>query len=428
MPIQAQTIINRMRRVGLDAEGSDYYTDTEDLIPAINASLQWLVSVINLGFASNKLSEETFRELVKVGIFQANDYSRIMIDPTFIGHDVWTILGVYPKPTTNQAAAVVACTGTNVFTDGDNGTMETDISGLNTSTASGDALVKSSDQAFQGSFSAKYTSGTTQATTSGRKLIGTDAGISITKGLSYEMKAQVYVPSGQTLDLFAVILEVRMNIDTTTGAVSSLTQITTWKASANPFGAWFEISAKFTALISTTVFPEVFQSIFSTSVGIIYVDKIEVNCVSDPEDSFFLDNLSFLSSEYSAKRLTAEEWNENRGNPFSAGNTIQTPATCPEIASYAYKNFTDYTSLTYNIPVSREIEIRPAIADELVAIEYLKVPTEVVLVTDSIEFPAAFENLIYEKALNFVSFKQGDNTTINSVTNEDLNLLIKTIL
>lgn len=433
MPIAAQTIIDRIRRVGLDAEGSDYYTDTEDLIPAINAAIKWLVSVINIGFASNKLSEETFRELVKVKIFQANDFSRIMIDPTIIGHDVWTILAVYPKPTTNQSASAIPCTGTNVYTDGDNGSMETDISGLNTFT--GDALIKSSDQASAGSFSAKFTSGVNASTTfgsTGRKMIGTDAGVSLTKGLSYEMTAKVYIPSGQTTELPSASAGRRIQIimdAAATGKFSSETVVSRWDFKLNNFNQFVELKTKATAAVSATAFPEIHQALFDTgSGGIIYTDEIVFKCVASAEDSFFIDNISFLSSEYSAKRLTSEEWNENRGNPFAAGNTIQTPATCPELATYAYKNFADYTSTTYNIPVSREIEVRPSVADELVGIEYLKVPNTVTLAADTIEFPTAFENLIYEKALNFISFKQGDNTTINSVTNADLNLLVQSIL
>lgn len=424
MPIQAQTIIDRVRRVGLDAEGSDYYTDNEDIIPAINTAIKWLVSVINIGFASNKLSEETFRELVKTKVFQANDYSRVMLDPVSIGHDIWSILAVHPKPATNHPASVVACSGANVFTDADNGTMETDISGLTTN--SGDTLIQSSDQSSGGSFSAKYTRTAGLATGTSLPMIETTAGISITKGLSYVMTAQIYVASGQTID--GVTPTVQFAIDTTSGAVSSLTQISTWSNGSSPFNQFVEISAKFTALKSTTVFPIINQGLFLNSAGTIYTDDITVSCVSEPEDSFYLDNVSFLLSDYSAKRLTSEEWNENRGNPFAAGNVIQDPATCPELATYAYKNFTDYTSATYNIPIPREIEIRPSVSDELVAIEYLKVPDSVTTGTDSIEFPAAFENLIYEKTLNFISYKQGDNTTINSVTNSDLNLLIQSIL
>lgn len=429
MPIATQTIIDRIRRVGLDAEGSDYYTDTEDLIPAINAAIKWLVSVINIGFASNKLSEETFRELVKVKMFQANDYSRIMIDPVVIGHDVWTILAVYPKPTTNQSASAIPCTGTNIFTDGDNGTMETDITGLNTTT--GDTLVKSSDQAFAGSFSAKYTAGVqTTVVALGRKMIGTDNGISVTKGLSYEFTARVYIPSGGTALERPTLARVIIIPDpTASGIFSSGTFVSAWKVGVSDFDTWVEIKSKATATASAKAFPTVAQSLWDlVAGGVIYTDNIEVKCVASAEDSFFIDNISFLSSEYSAKRLTSEEWNENRGNPFAAGNTIQTPATCPELATYAYKNFADYTSLTYNIPVSREIEVRPSVADELVGVEYLKVPDIVTAVTDNIEFPVAFENLIYEKALNFISFKQGDNTTINSVTNADLNLLVQSIL
>ena len=72
--------------------------------------------------------------------------------------------------------------------------------------------------------------------------------------------------------------------------------------------------------------------------------------------------------------------------------------------------------------------MRPTIATELVGIEYLAVPSQIVVATDNIEFPEAMEDLILNKTLNYISFKQGDNTTINSVTNADLNLLIKSVV
>ncbi len=444
MPIQAQTIIDNMRRVGLDAEGSDYYTDAEDLIPAINSSIQWLVSVINTGFAKNKLSEETFRELVKVKVFQASDFSRVSIDPAVIGHDVWTILAVYPKPTTNQSTSAVPCAGTNIYTDGDDGTMEADITGL--STRSGDAIIKSSDQAFAGSFSTKFTAGSHNVIQGDPandpgfvSMLKSDNGVDIVEGLVYTYSAQVYFPSASASDADTTdrnntlfnLFQIKPFIDVSLNQGAISTQIIKdWKLfGGDPQDEWVEISMKVTANKTTTIFPEIQQGLFiDTAGGIVYVDNVEFKCATDPEDSFYISGESFLSSEYSAKRLTSEEWNENRGNPFSAGNTIQDPATCPEIASYAYKNFTDYTSTSYNITVPREIEIRPNIKDERVAIEYLKVPDLVLTAGDTIEFPASFEHLIYQKALNFVSFKQGDNTTINSVTNADLNLLVQSIL
>ena len=59
----------------LDAEGSDYYRDDLDYIPAINAAIQWLTSVVNLALGGDKLGEEFFRDIAFSGIFQIPEAS-----------------------------------------------------------------------------------------------------------------------------------------------------------------------------------------------------------------------------------------------------------------------------------------------------------------------------------------------------------------
>ena len=99
MPIAAQTIVDRVRQVGLDAEGADYYDDIIDIIPAINAAQEWLVATINAAFGQKKMGEEVFQDLVRARVFQTNQFSRIKFDSAILGEDIWTILGVYPNPT-----------------------------------------------------------------------------------------------------------------------------------------------------------------------------------------------------------------------------------------------------------------------------------------------------------------------------------------
>ena len=75
----------------------------------------------------------------------------------------------------------------------------------------------------------------------------------------------------------------------------------------------------------------------------------------------------------------------------------------------------------------KEIEIRPSVANQFVAITYLKVPNQVNLITDNIEFPNSIKTLFVRKALNFIATKQGDQTTLFSITENDVNRLLKTI-
>jgi len=96
--IQTQTIVDRTLSL-LDAEGSDRYLFDQDFKPAINSAVEWLVAVFNSAFAQNKLSEEDLRELVKVKIFQANNFSRVKFDPADVGESLWTVLSINTEVT-----------------------------------------------------------------------------------------------------------------------------------------------------------------------------------------------------------------------------------------------------------------------------------------------------------------------------------------
>ena len=67
-------------------------------------------------------------------------------------------------------------------------------------------------------------------------------------------------------------------------------------------------------------------------------------------------------------------------------------------------------------------------ANEFVGIEYAARPAEITLITNNISFPVSLIGLFYEKTLNYIARKQGDNTTIAGVTNADIQLLLKALL
>ena len=137
--------------------------------------------------------------------------------------------------------------------------------------------------------------------------------------------------------------------------------------------------------------------------------------------SAFIPSLSYISSDYSAKKLTVEKWNENKKNIFEAGNTT----LIGDFKQYAYLTDVNYSSSNYT--QEKEIEIRPSVAGQFVGITYLKVPSEIDLITDDVEFPSSLTTLLVQKSLNFISIKQGDQTTLFSVTDKDVNLLINLI-
>lgn len=154
----------------------------------------------------------------------------------------------------------------------------------------------------------------------------------------------------------------------------------------------------------------------------VHPDTATPTVGAQPYDSNFEPDVSYVKSDFSAKRLTVEEWNENKNNIFEAGNIIPTVS----FTEYAYLSQGDYSSTSYTS--DKEIEVRPEIPNEFVAITYLKYPTEITLVGDNLEFPETLTDLIVNKVLNYVSFKQGDRTNLFSVTGQEVATLVKLMM
>ena len=284
MPILTSVITDRMRRVGLDAENATYYDDNLDLIPAINAAIEWLVSVINSVYGSSKLSEEFFRELTNSAVFQTSEYSRINFSQhALFTDDIWTIIAVYPLPQVHHDTSQTAVLSTSYIAD------------------------------------------------------------------------------------------------------------------------------------STATSPEV-------SVDTAGVALNEWTSLYRPE-------LTHIDSDYDCKRLTAEEWIGNKRNPFTAGNEDAFNVEYAYISHIDHSSYKSQNNAYANFyDQLQEIEIRPVLNQKLATIIYVKRPNLVTGLTDNIEFPEAITTLLYEKALQFVSFKQGDNTSIYTVTNNDLQTLTNAMM
>lgn len=236
----------------LDAEGSDYYRDDLDYIPAINAAINWLTSVVNLTLGGDKLGEEFFRDIAYSGIFQTNNYSRVSL--TTFPTEPWTILSVFPLPT-----------------------------------------------------------------------------VGITN-----------VPAPTVL----------------------------------------------------------------------------------PTQSAYRPDKKYINSTEDCKRLTIEEWSRNKDNPFEAGYGGNSIANV--LKRYCYLspyNHTDNNSGN----ISQEIEIRPAIPNQFVAVFWVKKPVPITTINDSIEFPSSTFQLLFNKALQYIGYKQGDGTTITTATQADMQLLLNVI-
>lgn len=142
----------------------------------------------------------------------------------------------------------------------------------------------------------------------------------------------------------------------------------------------------------------------------------------NPDTSTLEAAVSYIASDFSARRLTIEEWNENKNNIFEAGNNITTVS----FTEYAYLNQGDYSSSSYT--TAGEIEIRPDIPTEFVGITYLRYPADVAVIGDNVEFPETLINLIVNKVLNYISFKQGDRTNLFTVSGQEVATLVKLMM
>lgn len=146
----------------------------------------------------------------------------------------------------------------------------------------------------------------------------------------------------------------------------------------------------------------------------VYPQTTPPPLVTPGTSSVYRGDLVFVKSRHAARRLTLEQWNENVDNIFEAGNETLLNG----LKSYAYA-----TDITYSAAVGGEIEVRPSVAEDFVAITYLKYPEDVTLISDQILLPKSLTNLVYEKALNFISYKQGDQTNLYTVTARDVQIL-----
>lgn len=162
------------------------------------------------------------------------------------------------------------------------------------------------------------------------------------------------------------------------------------------------------------------------NTGAVFVPNAN-NKISEVDTSKY-----HISAENSCKRLTIEEWSINKKNPFAAGYEL-VPG-CDELTLYAYLDPFDYNP-DNNVIISKEIEIRPSVVDATVSpivfnpvtAFYVKKPTPIATLADNIEFPHSVFNIIFNKALAYIAYKQGDSTNLNAITRQDIALLLRTI-
>jgi len=83
----------------LDAEGSDHYGLTEDKLTAGTMAVLDIVNMAKRVEGANKFSEETLRDLAKVGIWECSTgYGRLHFSEAALGHEMMSIVAVMPDP------------------------------------------------------------------------------------------------------------------------------------------------------------------------------------------------------------------------------------------------------------------------------------------------------------------------------------------
>ena len=152
----------------------------------------------------------------------------------------------------------------------------------------------------------------------------------------------------------------------------------------------------------------------------VYPVNAAINVLPNDYDSQFRSDVSYIKSIYSAKRMTTEQWEDIGKNIFQAGNST----LLNDFKQYAYLNYSNYDSSTYLVG-GPEIEISPDSSNKFVGITFLKYPTQINLITDTIEFPETISNLIVQKSLNIISIKQGDQTNLYGITSKDVQTLVQ---
>jgi hypothetical protein len=178
--------------------------------------------------------------------------------------------------------------------------------------------------------------------------------------------------------------------------------------------------------VSLNVFPSEVWSILA-----VYVDpetevdpSIPAPLTPDPKQSYYLTNLIHVLSDLACKRLSIEQWAGNLDNPFEHG--YDGDQICNDLKWYAYLNPINY-SVTGSETKMQQIEIRPKSPNKMVTVFWAKKPSVVTSLADNIDFPSSVYDLLFNKALNYISYKQGDQTNLYTVTSTDIETLINVL-
>lgn len=149
------------------------------------------------------------------------------------------------------------------------------------------------------------------------------------------------------------------------------------------------------------------------------------NTQLEPWQSTFRPELAFRGGQYQAKRLNLEQWAEKGKNKFSAGY----PVPIADLIQYGYLSFKNYNTKLgdYVLSVPAELEVAPAIPNEIVAIFYIEVPRSITSLTDTIPYPQAMLNIMVQKSLQFIGQSEFNASNTYGVSQKELYQLMGVI-
>lgn len=145
--------------------------------------------------------------------------------------------------------------------------------------------------------------------------------------------------------------------------------------------------------------------------------------ISPPSKSYILPNVIYMpggSNERPVQRMTVEQVAVARDNQFMSGN--ETLAAGP-LRTYGYYFMGNRTESNGAIVGDREVVFTPRSrfqgGAKYIAMSFLREPQLLTSVNDVIAFPQSMARTLASWALEYLAWKQGDGTTLNSTTEKD---------
>ena len=102
MAVQASVLFGRVRSM-LDDDNSDRYSESDDLIPALNSAISYVTTVFTAAFEQKQVQPEVLWELTEIWIINpsvtGNTAKVVLTYNSLVFKDaVWRIIGVDPNP------------------------------------------------------------------------------------------------------------------------------------------------------------------------------------------------------------------------------------------------------------------------------------------------------------------------------------------